>query len=119
MATKYRIMLNPTSLISVEFGTSFHIGTAKSCAKHDPNNFFNPRSAVDQFLVAELKGVKGYCIIRLNSDLDWSYMSKEDEDYILKGNMKDKHAKMIIQYVKGRKFQRYLHITFSALRGSY
>lgn len=112
-------MLNSNSLISIKFGTGFHTGTAKSCAKYSPKKFINPSDAVDQFVIATVKGVKGYCIIRLDSDLGWSYMSKENEDYILKGNIRPKHAKMILQYVHGKKFQRYLHVTFSALRGSY
>lgn len=121
------------SLISVQFGTGFHSGSAKSCARYSQkkvcsaygeNEFVYPESVPDHFLVVSFKGVRGYVVFPYSLITDprsqrWSYMGKEGDSFQLEGNCTPRQAKEAYRYITGKRFQRYYHKTMAALRGSY
>lgn len=75
------------------------------------------KAAFDGFIVWKIKGVKGHVYTpQPHTNGDWSYMSHDEKyaPYLLSGKCKDTHAKMILEFISGKKWQSRIKKAYSA-----
>lgn len=76
------------------------------------------KSAFDNFIIWKIKGVNGAVLTpQPHANLDWSYMtsnSQQHTPYLLDGKCTHAHAKMILEFISGRKWQSRIKKAYSA-----
>jgi len=77
------------------------------------------RGSYDNYIMFEIKGVNGAVIVPQPhiTVMNWSYLAQKapkDALYLLRGKCTDAHAKMILQYITGKKWQSRIKKAYSA-----
>jgi len=74
------------------------------------------KAAFDGFIIWKVKGVEGHVYTpQPHTNGDWSYMSSDKyAPYLLAGKCTDNHAKMILEFISGKKWQTKIKKAYSA-----